>query len=80
MKTELEKRIYNFINSKHGAFKSEIYKEFGCESSVPAAQGYLNDKKKIIDEAVLLLYNDGWLRLREDEIEHDWEWVVRRKL
>lgn len=64
--TKTRERILEIVDEKHGAFWGELL------DGMPTVEPVM------VQLALRSLLKDGTLRQREDEQEHDWEYVRRR--
>jgi hypothetical protein len=61
---EIRDKILKIVDEKHGAFWGEFY-----TALIPPCE------VEPVRLALISLVNDGTLRMKEDEQEHDWEYL-----
>ena len=60
---EIRKKILSVVDEKHGVFWGELYDALIPSHGVEEVRAALNS-----------LVQDGTLRMKEDDSEHDWEY------
>ena len=66
---EIREKILRMVDEKHGVFWGELYDVLMITHSVEDVRVALNS-----------LVNDNTLRMKEDSVEHDWEYVRRHSI